>query len=271
MRWLLPLLLSLLGGCAESCAERRMAPEPTASAPAPAPSEASPIHPPPVPVPQRLKEADRLLPDAPARPLAERCDDGSPRACWLLAGAYERGEQGLSVERASARRLYRRACREGALGCVAAARLHPDQAAAYLERGCQAGDQGACRGWAEQGGGDEARRLGCRAGWLEACTEQVEGCEGTLADCVRRAEALASSRPAEATRLARIACSDERTAGCLVYAAVMEQRDPDAAKVAYRWACDAGQREGCDALLQRYPLSDAERAIVERRRDALTQ
>ena len=232
---------------------------------------ASPANPPPVPIPLRVSESDRVLPDLPARPLAEECDEDRYRSCWFLAMAYEQGTEGLDRDAASARRLYRRACREASLGCVAAARVHPDQAIAYLERGCRAGDVRACQAWAERSPSDEAKERGCRAGWLEGCTEQVEGCNGTLADCVRRAEALAESRSEESQRLARVACSDERTAGCLVYGELMAESDPDAAKVAFRWACEAGRREGCDALLERFSIEGAERTLIERRRSALSE
>ncbi|MEM9069756.1 MAG: hypothetical protein AAGE52_14685, partial [Myxococcota bacterium] len=75
-------------------------------------------NPPPVGTPLRVDEVDRVPHTARARDLARACDADDGRACWLLASAYERGTEGLEYDEASARRLYRRACRRVGVGCT---------------------------------------------------------------------------------------------------------------------------------------------------------
>lgn len=137
-----------------------------------------------------------------------------------------------------------------------------------LERGCRAGSLPACRGWAAHEGGEEARRLGCDAGWLEACAETVPGCGGTLASCVERSRAaLAQGDVETAQRLARLGCDGDRTAGCVAWAAAYGEQDPDAAKIALRRACFAEDVAACAALLERDDLTPMERS----RADALAR
>ncbi|HJL26038.1 MAG TPA: hypothetical protein RMH80_27740, partial [Polyangiaceae bacterium LLY-WYZ-15_(1-7)] len=220
-----------------------------------------------------LPELRRLDPMDPrletARRWAGECDGGNARSCWLLGRAWEQGEA-MDADEGSARRLYRRACREGGQGCADAARLHPDQAKAYAEQGCRAGFGRDCARWAElDPEAADAKRLGCAAGWLEGCEEEVEGCGGPLGRCVEQARALAESRPEEARRFARVACSDARTAGCAVYAELLESQDREAAKVAWRWACEGGDAAACEVLLERFDPTPGERARLEALASAL--
>ncbi|MAC28363.1 MAG: hypothetical protein CMH59_18100, partial [Myxococcales bacterium] len=239
--------------------------------------EGSPrVDPPPISsltVGGRLPELRRLDPMDPrletARRWAGECDGGNARSCWLLGRAWEQGEA-MDADEGSARRLYRRACREGGQGCADAARLHPDQAKAYAEQGCRAGFGRDCARWAElDPEAADAKRLGCAAGWLEGCEEEVEGCGGPLGRCVEQARALAESRPEEARRFARVACSDARTAGCAVYAELLESQDREAAKVAWRWACEGGDAAACEVLLERFDPTPGERARLEALASAL--
>lgn len=241
--------LVMLGGCVEEEA-RPSAPAPvvrpsSVQAPRAAiqPARASATH---------VSESARVEPtwdDAAAlRTLAESCERGVNRDCWLLGVAYElHGEPRASV-------LYRQACREGARGCVEAARTHPEQAAQHLALGCRHGAGPACRAWAAledlpDSDRAEARTLGCRAGWLEACEARLPGCGGSAAVCVRRAEeALARGDRAAATRLSLLVCDGEHTTGCDVWARASMNEDAAAAEVALERACRAEDPAGCRAL-----------------------
>lgn len=205
--------------------------------------------------------------------LAQECDRGLSVACVSLAAAWESGE-GVRASEAEARRIFRASCRRAGEGCLDAARVHADQAGPYYERGCEAGLAEACRRWAEAmpDRAEEARTRGCRLGWWEACTEPVEGCGGTLARCVERAEALKASRPAEARRLASIACRDETVGGCALYAELLRTDDALAAQVAYEWGCTAGDLASCRALLDgSFTLDAPTRARAEERVATLTR
>ncbi|MBX3250304.1 MAG: hypothetical protein KF901_24210 [Myxococcales bacterium] len=195
------------------------------------------------------------------RALARECDAGITRGCVALGAAWEQGA-GVRASADEARRLYRAACRRAGEGCIDAVRLHPDQAGPYFERGCEAGLAEACRRWATAmpAKADEARAKGCTLGWLEACSERVDECAGPLSRCVERAESLRAARPAEARRLASVACRDEVVAGCALFAALMRASDALAAQVAYQWACDAGDLEACHALLTTFELDATELA-----------
>lgn len=184
--------------------------------------------------------------------VAVGCEQGRVEDCVALAERPEGDRQ----------EAFAQACRASGRLCSVAGD------AALLERGCRAGSLPACRAWAERDGGEAARSLGCAAGWLEACAEEVTGCGGTLADCVARARAaLADGDVDAAQRLARVGCDGERTAGCVVWAEAYGDQDPDAAKIALRRACFAEDRAACQALLQRDDLSPMERS----RADALAR
>lgn len=177
--------------------------------------------------------------------VAAGCEQGRVEDCVALAEGGDRA-------------ALRQACEAAGRLCAEAT-----EDPALLGRGCRAGSRPACRAWAERGGGAEARRLGCAAGWLEACEAEVVGCGGTLADCVEGSRAaLAEGDVATAQRLARLGCDGERTAGCVAWAEAYGERDPDAARIALRRGCFAEDRAACEALLARDDLSpmDRERA-----------
>ena len=201
------------------------------------------------------------------RTLALECDRGLTHACVSLGAAWEAG-QGVRASEAEARRIYRAACRRAGEGCLDAARVHPDQAGPYYERGCQAGLAEACRRWADAmpTKAVEARARGCQLGWWDACTETVEGCGGTLARCLERARELRETRPAEARRLASMTCRDDTVGGCALYAELLHETDPLAAQVAYEWGCTAGDLTSCRTLLDgRFELDPGTRFRAEQR------
>jgi len=187
--------------------------------------------------------------------VAVGCEQGRVEDCVTLAERPE-GDRGAALTQA---------CEAGGRLCaIAGGGTDP----ALLERGCRAGSLPACRGWASHGGGDEARQLGCDAGWLDACSEAVPGCDGTIAACVERSRvALAEGDVETAQRLARIGCDGDRTAGCVAWAEAYAAVDPDAARIALRRACFAEDVAACVALLQRDDLTPMERS----RADALAR
>lgn len=271
------LLASLLLGCGDGCSCRG---DETSGATEPAATEATRDMPEPS-APEREPLGDehsKVAAAAQGDPtaaiaLAQECDRGLSVACVSLAAAWEAGD-GVRASEAEARRIYRAACRRAGEGCLDAARVHADQAGPYFERGCEAGLAEACRRWADAmpDRAEEARTRGCGLGWWEACTEPVEGCGGTLARCVERAEALKESRPAEARRLASIACRDETVGGCALYAELLRTEDALAAQVAYEWGCTAGDLASCRALLDgSFTLDAATRARAEERVATLTR
>jgi len=225
-----------------------------------------------VPYRPRLPEAERIDPAdrslAAVYALAERCDSDHHRACWLLGDAWERGEGSLEPNEQHDRRLYRKACRFGAQGCVDAARLHTAEATNHLRQGCENGDAMACRGWAERDEehADEARRRGCALGWVEACEggERIAACQGPASRCVTRSARMPSER---AVGLLRHVCNGEVSTGCLRYGEIAE--DADAARAALRRACDAGLALGCATWLERMSDGDPWRDETARRVCAL--
>jgi hypothetical protein len=276
----LPLLVACGEGCScrgatspatEPAATEPAATEPAATEPAatpePSPEDATPGE-------EQAKVAAAAEGDASeVVALARECDRGLSVACVSLAAAWESGA-GVRASEAEARRIFRASCRRAGEGCLDAARVHPDQAGPYFERGCEAGLAEACRRWAEAmpDRAVDARTRGCRLGWWDACTESVEGCDGTLARCVERARALKDSRPAEARRLASIACRDETVGGCAVYAELLREVDALAAQVAYEWGCTAGDLASCRALSDgSFTLDAPTRARVEERVATLTR
>ncbi|MCU0674369.1 MAG: hypothetical protein MUE69_16430 [Myxococcota bacterium] len=274
----LPVLLASLVGCQDGCSCR--ADETSSGATEPAATEPARDMPEPS-APQREpsgEEYSKVAAAAQGDPsatvaLAQECDRGLSVACVSLAAAWESGD-GVRASEAEARRIYRASCRRAGEGCLDAARMHADQAGPYFERGCEAGLAEACRRWAEAmpDRAEEARTRGCRLGWWDACTEPVEGCGGTLARCVERAAAMKESRPAEARRLASIACRDETVGGCALYAELLRTDDALAAQVAYEWGCTAGDLASCRALLDgSFTLDAATRARAEERVATLTR
>lgn len=274
----LPLLLAGLLGCQDGCscqadqtssnATEPAATEPTRDMPEPSAPEREPAG------EEQTKVAAATEGDSSvAVALAQECDRGLSVACVSLAAAWESG-RGVRASEAEARRIYRASCRRSGEGCLDAARVHADQAGPYFERGCEAGLTEACRRWAEAmpNRAEEARMRGCRLGWWDACTEPVEGCGGTLARCVERAATLKESRPAEARRLASIACRDETVGGCALYAELLRSEDALAAQVAYEWGCTAGDLASCRALLDgSFTLDAPTRARAEERVATLTR
>ena len=245
-RWFLVLLLACDCG----------SPEPSRSAETPA------AH--PVSVGQSEESDDEATAAEHARSQAQMeqagCAEGRVADCLALA------------ERTPTRReeALRTLCREGGHLCaLAGASPSPE----LLATGCRAGSLPSCRAWAKAADGEdaaEARRLGCDAGWLEGCTEAVEGCRGTVADCVNVArDKLAEGDIEAAGSLARLACDGQRTAGCVIWAEAYMERDPDAARIALQRACFAENLGACQALLLQSDLSPMERRRAEALAEAL--
>ena len=258
----------------------------------------------PTPPPRRQTEVERIEAQewgddesaqaslSALRNLAERCDRDLHLDCWLLGDAYERGEAALEPGEDDARRLYRRACRHGGLGCADAGRLHTVAARQHFERGCRQGDAQSCELWAgtldpvaqtpEPGAAaamapalpaaepadlKEARRLGCIAGWAQGCSEDdepIEGCDGPILSCAARS---AAAQGAEAQRFALLICDGHITAGCARYGELEE--DEDTRRIAFERACVAALPGGCRKLLGLLSSSDSSRATVQRRLCAL--
>jgi len=231
------LVLALLGAC--ECG--RGAEEPAAVS---EPEAAEPVH------VGHLHPGDEI-PEPPEGADLERfgCEQGRVEDCLAVA---ERTPE-------DRRQAMAMACQRGGRLCAQAG--DPE----LLEDGCRGGSVAACRAWAEHAEDPTAaRRIGCAAGWLEVCEERVAACDGTLADCARRARvAFAAGELEEAERLARVGCDGERTATCVVWAEVYGQREPDAARIALRRACWAEDAAACDALLGRDDLSPNERRTAE--------
>lgn len=196
--------------------------------------------------------------DAPAS-LEEECEAELRSACWLLGKSIEAEDQ------TRARRLYRQSCRTHGVGCADAARLAPQNARPFLSQGCRAGDLRACGMWAtlpellEDPAANleelkEARRRGCRTGWAEGC-EQLH-----LGDTVLAAVVLPGCTPGggcfepDSSR-----CQGDITSACVYYGhSVIHQRGdaPEhiaTAAMAFQTACESGQSEGCQALLELRP------------------
>lgn len=202
--------------------------------------------------------------------LEEECEAELRSACWLLGKSIEAEDQ------TRARRLYRQSCRTHGVGCADAARLAPQNARPFLSQGCRAGDLRACGMWAtlpellEDPAANleelrEARRRGCRAGWAEGCEELRLG-DTVLGDTVLAAVTLPGCPPGggcfepDSSR-----CQGEVTSACVTYGhGVLEQHRvihqrgaaPEhiaTAAMAFQTACESGQAEGCQALLELRP------------------
>lgn len=193
------------------------------------------------------------------------CDAGDALGCVYMGGMFETG-RGVEQDLPRAVEIYRAACaKQNGEGCAAMANLHeqglgvekdPETALAMLYRACDVGHGESCSRLAvkyREGDGvekdpDEVMRLlskGCDGSHGPSC--------GRLAEIYKKGESEQSADPAKAIELYQRACALRDPISCFFIAKAYQSGEglPEKATLAldnYKFACDAGVVEGCEAI-----------------------
>ena len=161
--------------------------------------------------------------------LKDKCLQDQPSACNDLGSLYLTGQAGLNEDATTARSYFQRACSlHFALGCMNLATLNVNalggsqnlmQAALLYENSCQLGETRGCSA----------------AGFMYATGTGI------------------TSNPEHGKRLLDKACKSDDAPGCLYLGALFaQQKDWEAALVAYKKACTLGDGESCNILFSLY-------------------